>query len=69
MQIKLTREALIDTALRAALAVLIFISICGAGFFCAWIGGVQPFTGQAGFISMLTFGVASVFASATFKRP
>ena len=69
MQIKLTREALIDTARRAALAVLIFTAICAVGFFCAWIGGVQPFTGQAGFISMLTFGVASVFASATFIRP
>ena len=69
MQIKLTREALIDTALRAALAVLIFISICGAGFFCAWIGGVQPFTTDAGLIALMTLLPATLFASITFIRP
>lgn len=69
MKIKLTRDDLIDVAIRAVLSALIFTTICAAGFFCAWIGGVQPFTGQAGFISMLTFGVASTFAAATFIRP
>ena len=69
MQIKLTREALIDTALRATLAALIFTSICVAAFFCAWIGGVQPFTGEAGFIALVAVITASTFASITFTRP
>ena len=69
MQIKLTREALIDTARSAVLSALIFTSICAAGFFCAWIGGVQPFTGEAGLIALVAVVTASTFASITFIRP
>ena len=68
MQIKLTREALIDTALRAALAVLIFTAICAVGFFCAWIGGVKPFTPDAGLAALFTFLWAAVAAVAVFLK-
>lgn len=46
------------------LPALLFSFVCSAGWFCAWIGGVEPFTQAAGLISAMTIILASFVALA-----
>ena len=48
-----------DKVIKMVLAAMVFSFVCAAGWFCAWIGGVQPFTAQAGLIAFATLFVAS----------
>ena len=51
-----------DRIIKMVLPALVFSFVCAAGWFCAWIGGVQPFTEQAGLIALSTISVASCMA-------
>ena len=48
-----------DRIIKMVLPALVFSFVCAAGWFCAWIGGVQPFTEQAGLIAFVTLFFAS----------
>lgn len=51
-----------DRIIKMVLPTLVFSFVCAAGWFCAWIGGVQPFTGLAGSIAFITISFASCVA-------
>ena len=55
-----------DRIIKMVLPALVFSFVCAAGWFCAWIGGVQPFTEQAGAIALITLFVASCLALGVF---
>ena len=54
---------MLDRIIKMVLPALVFSFVCAAGWFCAWIGGVQPFTGLAGLIAFATLFVASCMAA------
>lgn len=58
----------IEQVLRALFSGLVAALICGVGFFCAWIGGVKPFTPDAGLAALFTFLWAAVAAVAVFLK-
>lgn len=39
-------------------SVAVFIFLSALGLFCSWIGGVEPFTRDAGFAAVMTSIVA-----------
>ena len=41
---------------------LTFSYVCACGWFIGWIGGVEPFTPNAGFLAFITLSVASLSA-------
>ena len=54
---------MLDRIIKMVLSALVFSFVCAAGWFCAWIGGVQPFTEQAGLIAFVTLFFASCMAA------
>ena len=47
-------------------AACAFAIICAMGWFIAWIGGIEPFTVEAGFTALMMLGAASTAACVAF---
>ena len=50
------------TIFRIFAPALAFSYICACGWFIGWMGGVEPFTPNAGFLASITLSVASLSA-------
>lgn len=55
---------MLDRIIKMVLPALVLSFVCICGWFCAWIGGVQPFTAQAGLIAFATIFFGSCMALA-----
>lgn len=49
-------------------AVIAFVVVELLGFFCAWIGGIAPYTTQAGFSAVLSIFIGAVAAFFVFME-
>lgn len=49
---------------KIALSMLVFIAVSVMGGFVAWVGGVEPFTFNAGLVAAVTFFLAALFSTA-----
>lgn len=47
------------TFFRIFAPALAFSYLCACGWFIGWIGGVEPFTQNAGFLAFITLSLAS----------
>lgn len=54
---------------RAVLATVLFLITLACGAFCMWIGGVKPFTADAGFLSAVIIFMAAAVAGAVYTHP
>ena len=48
------------TFFRIFAPALAFSYICACGWFIGWVGGMEPFTPNAGFLAFLTLSLATV---------
>ena len=51
------------TIFRIFAPALTFSYVCACGWFIGWIGGMEPFTPNAGFLSFVTLSLATAAAA------